>query len=85
MLKEIHAKVIAGDASGVSDQVQAALDAGAEHVFFHPELSEFPQELLPTFRSGDLCLTMGAGSIEFLGEDLLAALRDEHGSGEVAQ
>jgi UDP-N-acetylmuramate--alanine ligase len=65
--------------------VQAALDAGAEHVFFHPELSEFPQELLPTFRSGDLCLTMGAGSIEFLGEDLLAALRDEHGSGEVAQ
>ena len=28
MLKEIHAKVIAGDASGVSDQVQAALDAG---------------------------------------------------------
>jgi 5-methyltetrahydrofolate--homocysteine methyltransferase len=30
MLKEIHAKVIAGDASGVSDQVQAALDAGEE-------------------------------------------------------
>jgi UDP-N-acetylmuramate--alanine ligase len=59
--------------------VQAALDAGAEHVFFHPELSEFPQELLSTLRPGDLCLTMGAGSIEFLGEDLLAALRGEHG------
>jgi 5-methyltetrahydrofolate--homocysteine methyltransferase len=28
MLKEIHAKVIAGDASGVAEQVQAALDAG---------------------------------------------------------
>jgi 5-methyltetrahydrofolate--homocysteine methyltransferase len=28
MLQEIHAKVIAGDANGVSEQVQAALDAG---------------------------------------------------------
>lgn len=58
---------------------QAALDAGAEHVSFHPELSEFPQELLSTLRPGDLCLTLGAGSIEFLGEDLLAALRGDHG------
>jgi UDP-N-acetylmuramate--alanine ligase len=57
---------------------QAALDAGAEHVTFHPELSEFPSELLATLRSGDLCLTLGAGSIEFLGEDLLAALRAYH-------
>jgi 5-methyltetrahydrofolate--homocysteine methyltransferase len=28
MLQEIHAKVIAGDANGVAEQVQAALDAG---------------------------------------------------------
>ena len=54
---------------------QATLDAGAEHVFFHPELSEFPQALLTTLRPGDVCITLGAGSIEFLAGDLLAALR----------
>lgn len=61
---------------------QAALDAGAEHVFFHPELSDFPKELLSTLQSGDLCLTLGAGSIEFLGRDLLVALRGEKGDEE---
>jgi UDP-N-acetylmuramate--alanine ligase len=54
---------------------QATLDAGAEHVFFHPELSEFPQALLSTLLPGDVCITLGAGSIEFLAGDLLAALR----------
>jgi len=54
---------------------QAALDAGATGVSFHPELTEVPSQMLPALRPGDVCLTMGAGSIEFLGEDLLAALR----------
>jgi len=58
---------------------QAALDAGAERVSFHPEISEFPSELMGTLRPGDLCLTLGAGSIEFLGEDILAALRGDSG------
>ncbi len=54
---------------------QAALDAGAPNVSFHPALTELPVEILPGLEAGDVCLTMGAGSIEFLGEDLLAALR----------
>jgi UDP-N-acetylmuramate--alanine ligase len=54
---------------------QATLDAGAEHVFFHPELSEFPQALLASLQPGDVCITLGAGSIEFLGGDILSALR----------
>jgi len=54
---------------------QATLDAGAEHVFFHPELSEFPQALMTKLSPGDVCITLGAGSIEFLAGDLLAALR----------
>jgi UDP-N-acetylmuramate--alanine ligase len=54
---------------------QATLDAGAEHVFFHSDLSEFPQALMRSLRAGDVCVTLGAGSIEFLGGDLLAALR----------
>jgi len=55
---------------------QATLDAGSPSVSFHPELAELPQEILPSLLPGDVCLAMGAGSIEFLGEDLLGALRD---------
>jgi UDP-N-acetylmuramate--alanine ligase len=61
---------------------QATLDAGAEHVFFHPELSEFPYALMESLRPGDVCLTLGAGSIEFLGQDLLAVLRGPEGTAE---
>lgn len=55
---------------------QATLDAGAQSVSFHSDLAELPGEILPNLRPGDVCLAMGAGSIEFLGEDLLAGLRD---------
>jgi UDP-N-acetylmuramate--alanine ligase len=55
---------------------QATLDAGASSVTFHPELAELPSEIIPNLRPGDVCLTMGAGSIEFLGEDLLVGLRE---------
>ena len=54
---------------------QAALDAGAPEVSFHPDLADLPAEVLPSLRPGDVCLILGAGSIEMLGEDLLAALR----------
>jgi UDP-N-acetylmuramate--alanine ligase len=54
---------------------QATLDAGATAVSFHPELAELPSEILPSLLEGDVCITLGAGSIEFLGEDLLVALR----------
>jgi len=62
---------------GVTGEVVArtTLEAGASSVFFHPDLAELPGEILKTLRSGDVCLTLGAGSIEFLGEELLNALR----------
>jgi UDP-N-acetylmuramate--alanine ligase len=63
---------------------QAALDAGAPVVSFHPALLELPAEMLPGLEPGDVCLTMGAGSIEALGGDLLAALRAQEGSGGAA-
>jgi UDP-N-acetylmuramate-alanine ligase len=53
---------------------QATLDAGASAVSFHPEMAELPAEIVPTLRPGDICVCMGAGSIEFLSEDLLSAL-----------
>ena len=61
---------------------QATLDAGASSVAFHPSLAELPREILPTLGAGDVCLTMGAGSIEFLGPDLLAGLKARERQGE---
>ena len=58
---------------------QATMDAGSDHVSFHPEMAELPAELLPSLRPDDVCITLGAGSIEFLGGDLLAALRGRQG------
>jgi len=58
---------------------QATLDAGAPSVSFHPKLGALPGEVLPTLRPGDVCLTLGAGSIEFVGPDLLALLRERAG------
>jgi UDP-N-acetylmuramate--alanine ligase len=55
---------------------QAALDAGASGVSFHPRLAGLQNVVVPTLQPGDVCLAMGAGSIEFLGEDLLVALRE---------
>lgn len=60
---------------------QAAMDAGAQSVSFHPELADLPGKLAPTLQAGDLCLTLGAGSIESLGGDLLQALRARHQEG----
>ena len=65
-------KPIAG-VSGVL-VAQAALDAGAEHVFFHPRLRDLPRELAGALVPGDVCLTLGAGSVEVIGGDLLMVL-----------
>jgi UDP-N-acetylmuramate--alanine ligase len=54
---------------------QAAIAAGAGAVSFHPDLADLPGMLEPTLGEGDLCLTLGAGSIETLAGDLLQALR----------
>lgn len=58
---------------------QAVLDAGARHVYFHPELSDLSGELAGSLAPGDVCLTLGAGSIEHLPGDLLSALRSREG------
>ncbi len=68
---------------GVSGMLvaQATLDAGASEVFFHAELADLPEKLLPRLRRGDVCITMGAGSIETLGGDLLSALEKDRAEG----
>jgi UDP-N-acetylmuramate--alanine ligase len=63
--------------------VEAALLAeairarGHREVRFVPDLERVVAELLPELRSGDLVLTLGAGSVSRLGPKLLAALQEE--------
>lgn len=53
----------------------AARERGAD-VTYHAELDGLAAALAPTLRSGDLVVTLGAGSIERLGGEILAALRE---------
>lgn len=53
----------------------AARRAGAE-VVYHPELEGLAEALATTLRPGDLCITLGAGSVEVVGPRLLECLRE---------
>ena len=53
---------------------EAVTAAGAREARYHPELTTLPAVLADTLRAGDVCLTLGAGSIEFTGPALLRRL-----------
>jgi UDP-N-acetylmuramate--alanine ligase len=55
---------------------RAAQGAGLGGVRLHPTLDDLPEALAAELRSGDLCLTLGAGSIERVGPALARVLRD---------
>jgi UDP-N-acetylmuramate--alanine ligase len=61
---------------GVDGELVArrAREAGAGEVRFHGELGTLAGALAEELEEGDVCLTMGAGSIETLGPALLARL-----------
>ena len=54
--------------------VEAARVAGASNVLYHPGLDALAPALAQELRSGDVLVTMGAGSIEVLGAEVLSAL-----------
>ncbi|MBM4185260.1 MAG: UDP-N-acetylmuramate--L-alanine ligase [Gemmatimonadetes bacterium] len=56
--------------------VRAARQAGAEDVRSHAALATLPDVLADKLRAGDVLLTMGAGSIESVGRDVLARLEE---------
>lgn len=64
---------------GVSGElvVDAARAAGAPEVHYAPELEGLAADLAGALRSGDLLVTMGAGSITELGRAVLSRLRGE--------
>jgi len=54
--------------------VEAGRAVGGE-VRYHPDLATLGAAVVPLLRAGDLCITLGAGSIETTGEEILALLR----------
>lgn len=63
--------------------VQAAADAGAE-VRYLPRRAEVVDRLRPVLRSGDLCLTLGAGDLNLAARELVVALEEAAGGGDDA-
>ena len=53
---------------------EAATAAGARDARYHPRLTTLPAALADAVRAGDVCLTLGAGSIESTGPALLRRL-----------
>lgn len=63
--------------AGVSGEAlaEAIRQHGQKQTLYLPEVLENPAKLLPVLEPGDLVLTLGAGSIGRLGENLLSLLR----------
>jgi UDP-N-acetylmuramate--alanine ligase len=75
VLTEIYAagepKLPGVEAASLADAIRAR---GHRDVRFLPDLERVPEALVPELRSGDLVLTLGAGSVSRLGPRLLARL-----------
>ena len=61
---------------GVHSEVllEAIKRHGQRHAYYHADLSTLPRYLLDSIREGDLVLTLGAGNILRVGEELLDLL-----------
>jgi len=55
----------------------AAREAGVREVHYFPDFATLPDEVAGLLRSGDLLVTMGAGSITTVGRAVLSRLRGE--------
>ena len=53
---------------------EAVTAAGGRDTRYHPEMTTLPAALADSLRAGDVCLTLGAGSIESTGPALLRCL-----------
>lgn len=64
---------------GVGGQqiAEGALERGHRHVTFIRDKEEIPGFLLPVLQAGDMVITMGAGDIWLVGEELLRRLAED--------
>jgi len=70
---------------GVTGELVASAVSGAPgRVAYHAELATLADAVAGELTPGDVCLVMGAGSIECAGREILARLRARDGSGEEA-
>ncbi|MYA64627.1 MAG: UDP-N-acetylmuramate--L-alanine ligase [Gemmatimonadetes bacterium] len=70
---------------GVTGELVARAVTGAPgRVTYHAELATLADAVAEALSPGDVCLVMGAGSIECAGREILARLRARDGSGEEA-
>ena len=70
---------------GVTGELVAnAVPRARDRVTYHPEFATLAEAVAGELTPGDVCLVMGAGSIECAGRDILARLRARDGSGEEA-
>ena len=70
---------------GVTGELVArAVPGAAGRITYHAELATLADAVAEALSPGDVCLVMGAGSIETAGRDILARLRERDGSGEEA-
>ena len=58
--------------------VRSAREAGVDPVRHHPSLGDLPEAVAAELRDGDVCLTLGAGSIDQVGPAILARLGGDH-------
>ena len=58
----------------------AARRSGGRSVHYQADLDGLPEAVAATLRPGDLCVTMGAGSVEVVGPRILNALREDASS-----
>ena len=66
------------DGALVAREVEEAVERrshGARGVFFHRDLDSLASQLAQSLEPGDLCLTLGAGSIERVGAEVVEQLR----------
>jgi UDP-N-acetylmuramate--alanine ligase len=62
---------------GVTGRMVAdAVGAAGGTATYHPPLGGLAEAVVGTLRSGDLCITLGAGSVEQVGPEIVARLRE---------
>ena len=65
---------------GVTGQSVAELVGGGAETYYVPALDDVAIQLAPRLRSGDLVLTLGAGTITRLGQELLSQMKKVGGN-----
>ncbi|MEX0979883.1 MAG: UDP-N-acetylmuramate--L-alanine ligase [Gemmatimonadota bacterium] len=79
-IREAAVNADAAELASAADAGDAAKRAAVE-IHSHPALDTLPEAVAATLRAGDLCITLGAGSIEAVAPRILGLLQAKEGKG----